>query len=110
MGGKSLHLAAGPLPPRKLIHTHRYWTCSPTAQNWFTLFFVCLLSLVLESQVAHSPGWPGIWDVAEDNLGLRIFLPPSPKCWDDKHAPIHVVYAILKTKAKAHSWELHLQP
>lgn len=48
MGGK----AAGPLPPHKLTHIHHYWTCSFTAQQWFTLFFVCLLRLVLESYIA----------------------------------------------------------
>lgn len=54
--------------------------------------------LVSRNRVSCNPWWP--WTL-EDNLKLLILWPPSPQCWDYRHAPSRLDFITLGIKPSA---------
>jgi hypothetical protein len=48
--------------------------------------FIYFFSLGFVLVFSHSPGWPVIYSVTQDNLELVTLLPQLPQCWDYKCA------------------------
>lgn len=42
-----------------------------------------------------NPGWSQACYISKEDLGLLILLPPSPKVWDYRRVPSHLVYVLL---------------